>query len=47
MNFADTIFTGLGLVLPVVESDFNNAWRHPCGGSGTIFGWEIKLLNQP
>ena len=41
VNFADTIFTGLGLVLPVVESDFNNAWRHPCGGSGTIFGWEI------
>jgi hypothetical protein len=20
------------------------AWRHPCGGNGVVFGWEVKLI---
>jgi hypothetical protein len=41
-EFADEIFTSKNLVKPLRVKEFKNAWRHPCGGNGQIFGWEIK-----
>jgi len=41
LEFADEIFQSKGLVNPVQILDFQNAWRHPCGGNGSIFAWEI------
>ena len=40
-EFANEIFVSKNLVKPMVIREFKNAWRHPCGGSGHIFGWEI------
>ena len=42
VGFANEIFANLGLVKPLQVSTFSNAWRHPCGGKGQIFGWEVK-----
>jgi hypothetical protein len=41
VEFADEIFQSKGLVKPLNIVKFENAWRHPCGGSGVIFGWEL------
>jgi hypothetical protein len=41
IKYADEIFQGEKLVKPIVTRKFEGAWRHPCGGSGTIFAWEI------
>jgi len=41
IQYADKIFQSEELVEPLVTQQFNGAWRHPCGGSGTIFAWEI------
>lgn len=40
-EFANEIFVSKNLVKSMVIRKFKNAWRHPCGGSGHIFGWEI------
>ena len=29
------------LVGPLVREPFQ-LWRHPCGGNGEVFGWEVK-----
>jgi hypothetical protein len=42
IQFADEIFQSRKLVKPLVLEKFENAWRHPCGGSGYIFGWEVN-----
>ena len=41
VNFADQIFTTNNLARNLVQKEFSDAWRHPCGGGGTIFGWEV------
>jgi hypothetical protein len=41
IQYADKIFQSEKLVKPLVSKKFNGAWRHPCGGTGTIFAWEI------
>lgn len=41
VEFADEIFRMKGLVHPFVVTPFRDAWRHPCGGSGHVFGWEL------
>lgn len=41
VDFANQIFTTNNLARNLVQKDFTNAWRHPCGGGGTIFGWEV------
>lgn len=42
VEFADGIFR----VKELVESQFSHetfeAWRHPCGGRGVVFGWEVR-----
>ena len=42
LDFADTIFRTQGITNDHSRVTFTNAWRHPCGGSGTIFGWEVR-----
>jgi hypothetical protein len=41
IDFADEIYTNLGLVTPVIKKKFQNAWRHPAGGDGYVFAWQI------
>ncbi|HUW87062.1 MAG TPA: hypothetical protein VMW30_01595 [Candidatus Paceibacterota bacterium] len=41
IEFANQIFTSRNLVKEVITKDFEGAWRHPCGGKGKIFGWEV------
>ena len=41
IEFANDIFIQRGLVNELVVEEFSGAWRHPCGGNGVIFGWEI------
>ena len=41
IEFADEILQNRNLVKPLITKKFENAWRHPCGGSGLIFGWEL------
>jgi hypothetical protein len=42
LEIADFIVSKLGYVKPLVTLDFVGAWRHPMGGNGTIFAWELK-----
>lgn len=41
VDFADAIFQKEGVVKGHHREVFQGAWRHPCGGDGTIFGWEV------
>ena len=41
IELADEIYSGLGLVRRVVKISFTDLWRHPTGGNGWVFGWEI------
>jgi len=41
IDFANEIFLNRGLVKNLVTAEFKDAWRHPCGGNGIIFGWEL------
>lgn len=42
IEFAHDIFLQRGLVNDLVIEEFSNAWRHPCGGNGVIFGWQLS-----
>ena len=42
VDFANDIFVSKGLVSNLELVDFYGATRHPCGGDGTVFAWEIK-----
>jgi len=42
LEFADGIMRVRGLVTGVMCSSNFQAWRHPCGGEGTVFGWEVR-----
>ena len=46
VEFADGIFR----VRELVEGQFCRAsfeaWRHPCGGRGVVFGWEVRREGQ-
>ena len=46
IDFAHKIFTELNLVYDLKIKPFNHAWRHPCGGRGVVFGWELKHLKS-
>ncbi len=42
VEFADGIFRVRELVEgPYCRANFE-AWRHPCGGRGVVFGWEVR-----
>lgn len=42
LEIADFIVGKLGYVKPLVTIPFRDAWRHPIGGDGLIFAWELK-----
>ncbi len=44
-QFADDIFQSKKIVGPMEVQNFTSAWRHPAGGNGKVFGWE--LLQPP
>ena len=42
LEFADGIMRVRGLIAgPLITKEFE-AWRHPCGGKGLVFGWEVR-----
>ncbi len=41
VEFANQIFTTHNLAKNLTQTEFIGAWRHPCGGNGTIFAWEV------
>jgi len=41
LSFANQIFVDTGLATSRIEKSFENAWRHPCGGNGRVFAWEL------
>lgn len=41
LNFADFQFKGLGVVVESHRKPFTGLWRHPCGGNGFTFAWEV------
>lgn len=42
MDFAENIFRGKDLVIgPRVRAKFDG-WRHPAGGQGVLFAWEVN-----
>ena len=45
VEFTDRIFQVEKLVTPVISRSFNGAWRHPMGGEGDVFAWQI--LDRP
>lgn len=46
LDIAEIILERLGKTSPLVSKEFSNAWRHPLGGNGVIFGWEVLELQN-
>lgn len=42
LDFADGILLMRGLVQGTRTEVHFDAWRHPCGGKGVVFGWEVR-----
>ena len=43
VDSANVIFKHLGLVVDdVITVPFKGLWRHPCGGNGLVFAWEVE-----
>jgi len=42
-EFADGILRVRQLVRTSFVHEPFEAWRHPCGGQGVVFGWEVRL----
>jgi len=42
VNVADLQFRNANVVKQFVTQNFSGLWRHPCGGRGTVFAWEVK-----
>ena len=40
-DFANDLFKVQRLTATDYEHEIFDAWRHPCGGQGVVFGWEI------
>ncbi len=41
VRVADLFFQSRELVRPLLAKSFEGLWRHPCGGSGIVFAWEV------
>ena len=46
VHLSDQMLARSGLVADHATSRFEGAWRHPCGGSGLVFGWELSAALQ-
>ena len=42
LEFADGIMRVRGLITGSMCVQAFSAWRHPCGGVGKVFGWEVR-----
>lgn len=43
VNAADAMFRKDDLVVgDLVVEPFHGLWRHPCGGNGVVFAWEVR-----
>jgi hypothetical protein len=42
VEIADVQFQYLGIVTDHKRHPIRDLWRHPCGGHGTVFGWEVR-----
>lgn len=42
LEFADGIMRVRGLITGAMCVANFEAWQHPCGGSGLVFGWEVR-----
>jgi hypothetical protein len=41
LEISDFIIQKQEVTGPLQSIEFKNAWRHPLGGNGVVFGWEI------
>jgi len=41
ISSADLFFKSRGVVQDSAVAQFTGLWRHPCGGDGNVFGWEV------
>lgn len=41
ISAADLFFTSKKVVSDRAVVPFSHVWRHPCGGGGNVFGWEV------
>jgi len=41
ISSADLFFKSRGVVRDFAVAPFTGVWRHPCGGDGSVFGWEV------
>ena len=39
---ADLQFKNAGVVNKLVTKPFSDLWRHPCGGKGNVFAWQVE-----
>lgn len=39
---ADLQFRNAGVVSKLVTKPFFDLWRHPCGGKGNVFAWQVE-----
>ena len=39
---ADLQFKNAGVVSKMVIKPFSDLWRHPCGGNGNVFAWQVE-----
>jgi hypothetical protein len=46
VEFTDRIFMAEKRTSPVVRRGFAGAWRHPIGGNGEVFGWQIVSVES-
>jgi hypothetical protein len=42
LEFADGIMRVRGLITGAMAVEKFEGWRHPCGGRGLVFGWEVR-----
>lgn len=43
---ADLQFRNAEVVRKLVIKSFSDLWRHPCGGSGNVFAWEVESITD-
>ena len=42
IHFADLQFKSAEVVNKMVVKPFSDLWRHPCGGKGNVFAWQVE-----
>ena len=42
INNANLQFKNAGVVNKLVTKPFSDLWRHPCGGKGNVFAWQVE-----